>query len=171
MVDGKDEKQLLSTKPKREIAKLDYKNILAGLAVGRYSKCPFPEDTIEEIREGYLRQFVRRATGRDHPLVPEEGKVLCLEVIGLLLKFTGDPDWKIDTEKKESFKTGVRIGYREKLPRTPVVYERKTHWHHYSEDLESGLPQAKSNYKSFEKNIDQIEKQFREEERKVGCGR
>ena len=47
------------------------------------------------------------------------------------------------------------------------MYERKAHRHHYSEDLESGIPQSKSNYKSVENNIAQIEKQF-EEERSEG---
>ena len=80
-----------------------------------------------------------------------------LACIGELLRLCGDPDWKIYVKKRESFATGVRIGYKEKMPRTPAIYERKTHWHHYSEDLESGIPQSKSNYSTVRDNVDKID--------------
>ena len=48
----------------------------------------------------------------------------------------GDPDWRILVTKRESFATGVKVGYTSRLPRTPAAYERKVQWRrHGPEEL------------------------------------
>ena len=153
---------LIMKKLLEEVAHHDYKKILATLATGRCTCCPFAEDSVETVKD-FLRNIITKVDRKELSMRPEEGQCFLLQPIGRVLRMLGDPDWRIYAKNKESFMTGVRIGYKEKLPRTPAVYERKTSWHHYSEDLESGLPQSKSNYRSVKDNASKIEEQFQEE--------
>ena len=58
---------------------------------------------------------------------------LFLSAIGQTLKEMGDPDWKIVASRAHSYASGVRLGVGVKLPRTPAVFKKKTHWRRYDE--------------------------------------
>ena len=149
------------------VARLDYKRLISTMATGKLEGPPFEKNMIEAQRKMLkgLMELASKGQGRpkEFDMVPEEGQCFLLKPIGYLLRLMGDPDWRIYAEAKENFVTGVRIGYDKRMPRTPAVFERKTHWHHYTEDQESGIPQSRSNYTSAQDNVKAIERQFEEE--------
>ena len=91
------------------------------------------------------------------------GQPFYLHLLSVVARVLDDPDWRILTEGKENFATGVRVGFRERLPRTPAVYERTVRWRKY--DQEDFALALKANYKSTFGLEQTIEEQYAEEER------
>ena len=54
-----------------------------------------------------------------------ENQPFHLNAIGEALKIAGDPDWRIFARRKASYASGVKVGFRSPMPRTPAVFERK----------------------------------------------
>jgi hypothetical protein len=77
----------------------------------------------------------------------------------------GDPDWRCLAEGKWSFAKGTPVGIGVKMPRTPAVYERKVRWRKYDQEMDGEPPHSKHNYVSAKDHLDEIEQQFREEEK------
>ena len=144
---GSDLAKLLSDRLHMLVSKMEYKKKISVLAAGKGEVGPFDWDEIQEGREMIAAAIVE-VGGPTTPTDPENNQCFLHGMIGNLLRLFEDPDWRIYSGNKRSFSTGVWIGANEKLPRTPALYERKTKWKHYSEDLESGIPQSKSNYGS-----------------------
>ena len=63
-----------------------------------------------------------------------------------------------------SFLTGVPLGVKERLPRTPAIFERKLKQRRYDDDLEEGHPESRDNYKSLGGKVEDIEAQFEREQ-------
>ena len=86
-----------------------------------------------------------------------------LHLLSVIARVLDDPDWRVLTESRENYASGVRVGFRERLPRTPAVYEGKVRWRKY-DPVEFAL-ELKANYKSTTGHEATIAEQYAEEER------
>jgi len=146
------------------IATMDVRKIVATLACGKASECPFSASQIEQGRSAWAACFPA-VIGEDMPLEPEPGQPFLCELIGETLRIAGDPDWKVWSwsQAEHTFSRGVGVGTRAPLPRIPAVYERKVSWKSYEDSLETSRPHSKENYPSIAPNLDAIKTQFLEE--------
>ncbi|CAK0869239.1 unnamed protein product, partial [Prorocentrum cordatum] len=142
----------------------DPMKIFARLACGGVEGPPFPDAAVQQARDAWLSEL-RVASGRvDLAEVPER-QPFFLKALGVHLKEVGDPDWRIFEDSKDSFTSGVALGFGELMPRTPAVFERKVHWRRYDRDVVEGLPEDKGNYVSAIGRAGEIRTQFEEEVR------
>eukprot|EP00973_Karenia_brevis_P056409 7846028-Karenia_brevis.AAC.1 len=75
----------------------------------------------------------------------EVGEVFCWHHIGEHLRILGYTDWRVFTNPRHSFKTGVRLGPGVVGPRVPVLSNRKVRWHKYDGMGSDELPLSKDN--------------------------
>ena len=128
------------------------------LALGRMQGSPFSEETLTGLRRTWASLFPRPETTG----TPSEGQPFFLELMSQSLQILGDPDWRILTQDKESFATGVPLGYDQPLPRVPQVFPPKEK-HRKLDDSE--FSEVAQNYKSADEMAAELEKKFREEEK------
>ena len=91
--------------------------------------------------------------------VPEFQPFL-LPAIGETLRLLDDPDHRIFQKARDKFCEGVPVGTR-KMPRTPALYARKTHWRKLDE---TEVSWDNDNYQLAAKLGHVLTKQFEEEE-------
>ena len=127
------------------------------LAVGQFSASPFSQGAMEELRRSWARLLPRPQSAVEIP----EGQPFLLELMSQTLEIFGDPDWMILTTDKESFSTGVPVGYGKPLPRVPSVFPERVK---QSKLDESEYMSVAKNYKSAEENSKGLEEKFREDE-------
>ena len=127
------------------------------LAVGQFSASPFSQGAMEELRRSWARLLPRPQSAVEIP----EGQPFLLELMSQTLEIFGDPDWTILTTDKESFSTGVPVGYGKPLPRVPSVFPERVK---QSKLDESEYMSVAKNYKSAEENSKGLEEKFREDE-------
>ena len=81
------------------------------------------------------------------------------ELLGELARRMDDPDYRMC----ELMREGVPIGWQQRLPRTPAIYDRKTRWRsHVGEEGDN--EGWKANYRSAVEHRGEIEKTFLEQE-------
>ena len=127
------------------------------LAVGQFSASPFSQGAMEELRRSWARLLPRPQSAVEIP----EGQPFLLELMSQTLEIFGDPDWMILTTDKESFASGVPVGYDKPLPRVPSVFPERVK---QSRLDESEYMSVAKNYKSAEENSKGLEEKFREDE-------
>ena len=139
------------------LAKKLYRDKSFRLAVGQFSESPFKKSSMDELRKEWSWLLPRPESALKVP----EGQPFLLEMMSQTLEIFGDPDWMILTTDKESFATGVPVGFEKPLPRVPAVFpERSKH----SKLDESELMAMPKNYRSAEENPRGLEEKFREDE-------
>ena len=106
---------------------------------------------------------VLRLTPTQAMLAPAAGQPFFLHLAAELARCLGDPDWQILVRGRDCYATGVPVGFRERLPRTPAVFERKTRWRRY--EPEDYTLEEKTNYSSAVAAKEVIKAQFIEEAR------
>ena len=99
----------------REIG--DVRDKSFGLAVGQFGESPFKRASMDELRKEWSRLLPRPESALKVP----EGQPFLLEMMSQTLEIFGDPDWMILTTDRESFATGVPVGFEKPLPRVPCV--------------------------------------------------
>ena len=97
----------------------------------------------------------------DSALVVPEGQPFLLEMMSQTLEIFGDPDWMILTTDKESFATGVPVGFDSPLPRVPMVFPERTKYNKLDESEFMAMPK---NYRSAEENSQGLDEKFKEDE-------
>ena len=127
------------------------------LAVGQFSASPFSQGAMEELRRSWARLLPRPQSAVEIP----EGQPFLLELVSQTLEIFGDPDRMILTTDKESFASGVPVGYDKPLPRVPSVFPERVK---QSRLDESEYMSVAKNYKSAEENSKGLEEKFREDE-------
>ena len=127
------------------------------LAVGQFTASPFSQGAMDELRQSWSRLLPRPQSA----VVIPEGQPFLLELMSQTLEIFGDPDWMILTTDKESFATGVPVGYGRPLPRVPSVFPERTK---QSKLDESEYMAVAKNYRSAEENSKGLEDKFREDE-------
>ena len=126
------------------------------LAVGQFSASPFSQGAMEELRRSWARLLPRPQSAVEIP----EGQPFLLELMSQTLEIFGDPDWMILTTDKESFASGVPVGYDKPLLRVPSVFPERVK---QSRLDESEYMSVAKNYKSAEENSKGLEEKFRED--------
>ena len=127
------------------------------LAVGQFSESPFSEQALTKLRYEWSRLLPRP----DSALVVPEGQPFLLEMMSQTLEIFGDPDWMILTTDKESFATGVPVGFDNPLPRVPMVFPERTKYNKLDESEFMAMPK---NYRSAEENSQGLDEKFKEDE-------
>ena len=135
----------------------DFRDKAFRLAVGQFSSSPFSQGAMDELRRSWARLLPRPQSAVEIP----EGQPFLLELMSQTLEIFGDPDWMILTTDKESFATGVPVGYGKPLPRVPSVFPERVK---QSKLDESEYMSVAKNYKSAEENSKGLEEKFREDE-------
>ncbi|CAE7884862.1 mettl24, partial [Symbiodinium necroappetens] len=84
-----------------------------------------------------------------------------LHAISSTARLLEDPDWEAIACQKDSYVTGVAIGFDEPVPHLPQVYEFKVK----SRKLDDSEDEwHRDNYSSAKQTIEQLEQKFKEEE-------
>eukprot|EP00435_Cladocopium_sp_Y103_P068191 s408_g31.t1 len=134
--------------PRREAIKL---------GLGHIASSPFSREELQKLREYWAALLPSSKTA----LVVPERQPFLLGMIGQSLEIMGDPDYAIFMEGKDSFWTGVPVGFDEPLPRTPSVFPKKEKVRPLDESEYNNIA---SNYKSAVEMADEMEAKFRQEE-------
>ena len=144
----------------KEVSKLliDYSkkwgtaDLLMKLALGRVEKCPFPEDSVLELK----RKLVRKLEGTGHGLArttdDRDDVLIDFRLLQALLAAAQDPEVSLG-----DFAVGVRVGPGARLPRLPALYDAKRRWRLpeqndplvYQEDKSATEGVWNQNYKSL----------------------
>ena len=136
----------------------DPQRLVFELATGKHKESPWPPGLVEQVRYEWAASLPRGGS----LLFAQEFQPFFLPLIGDTLQQIGDPDWKIYERDPQGFTPGVPIGFGEKLPRTPAVFERKTRWRAYDEVSSPVLDM--DNYRSTVGLEDVLRAQFLEEQ-------
>ena len=141
----------------------DVQRAVMKMACAQATESPFPTAMLVEARG--IWQDVLRSESTALPsdrdlLVVVESQPFLLTAISETLREIGDPDFRIFDGAKESFSTGVPIGFQCKLPRTPAVFERKTKFRSYEEG-DSNL--FMDNFTTVRGHEEELENQFKAE--------
>ena len=137
----------------------DVIQLLFELAVGKHASSPFTEEMRQSGRR-VVMAIVGMRVDDETATTPVEGQPFYLHILSEVARVLGDPDWRILVRAKESFASGVRVGYKTRLPRTPAVFERKKRWRKY--DPEDFALEIKANYQSMVGSEQQIKAQYEE---------
>ena len=143
-------------------ASLDVKKVVCKLAAGQYKQRPFDEHLLAKGRN-LCAAVLDQHFNADRLLQVAPGQCFRLHLIGELLKAVNDPDWQVYTHAKINFASGVPLGYREPLPRTPALFNRKKKWKSYQDEELSWA--VSGNYGDISSKEPQIRKQFEAEEK------
>ena len=143
------------------IKEFDVKKTVCELAVGKVKVSPFSPELLERGRELCGAAIDQLHHIADLSVIPA-GQCFRLKLIGAMLKSAGDPDWAVYADAKRNFVEGVPLGYREPLPRTPAIFERKVKWRQYNDEELAWA--VEGNYGTTSERHEQIAKQFEEEQ-------
>lgn len=121
----------------------------------------FREEWIFEVR-AFIRNWLKGRCGDFDEGAPEveEGQPFCLYYLYLLLREMRDADFAVFNQ----FRSGVTAGILFPLPRNPAIFEEQTKWRLTEDPLISGVTEAE-NYGSLADHINEVEAQFRQEEK------
>ena len=135
--------------------------LLMDLALGRVEKCPFPGESLEELKGeivGFLSSRglnLNRASGCRNELPID------FRFLALLLRASEDPDTQLG-----SFAQGVKVGPGTRMPRNPTLYKPKKKWrleqqrdpqNWLQEDEEQAVSPWRQNYASLVGFADKVE--------------
>ena len=127
------------------------------LALGKYTESPFKREALEGVR----KKWAQLLEVPNAAMSVAEGQPFMLDMMAQTLKVLEDPDWEILTSVPDSFATGVPVGYKEPIGRTPDVFPERQKQSSLDESVYQELA---VNYKSAEEQADGLEKKFREDE-------
>jgi hypothetical protein len=124
----------------------------------------FQASWIQEARV-FIKSWLAGRCGDFKPEVEDvaENQPFCLYMMHFLLREMRDPDFEL----LDTLRTGVTAGILFPLPRTPALFEEQVKWRLRVDPLVSGCREAE-NYGSLADHIEEVEAQFREEE-KIGA--
>ena len=128
------------------------------LATGRMKESPFSEGSLQSLR----RKVAATLKDPVSALEVSEGQPFFLHLLAQSLCELGDPDYRILTQGEECYANGMPLGDVEPLPRAPQVYRLRSK----SRQLDQTPFEAiMSNYASAELAAEELEAQFRKDER------
>ena len=137
----------------------DVRELAFRLATGKVESSPFPEKAMNGFRSEWaaLLQMPNKA------LAVPEGQKFYLHLMAQTLDVIGDPDTDILVNAVDSYSSGVPVGYKERIPPSPLVFPGKLK---QSKLDESDYVDVLRNYKSAEDNAEGLLDKFREDEAK-----
>ncbi|CAL1141183.1 unnamed protein product [Cladocopium goreaui] len=127
------------------------------LATGKLTESPFGGDALDLLRKRWaaLLPVPGSAMGR------AEGQPFFLDLMAQTLKIQEDPDHEILVADRDSFSSGVPVGYEEPIPPAPDVFRARLKQSNL--DSSEYMEEAR-NYKSAVENKEGLESKFREDE-------
>ncbi len=134
------------------------------LASGQVLESPFDADLKAELAEYSMSLFDNDGCGGARSRKDDLEQPVRIRLMQALLRTIGDPD----AHGMEHFARGVRLGVGTRLPRTPAVYSRKTHWRlpeqaaARPEDFVSTDSIWRENYRSAKQCADAVQRQLDE---------
>ena len=140
--------------------------ILRG-ACGQWKSSPFSSRALDRGRRAWIqnmadpRRWDSHEDFADLTAIPH-GQPFYLSLLAEHLRHCDDPDWRVLVVGKWNYSDGVCVGAGEKLPRTPAVFPRKTHWRKYSPEDHVEWVRA-DNYKSAQGLEHVLQRTFEEE--------
>jgi hypothetical protein len=130
--------------------------LVSTLACARATEDPLRgmEIKARQAIEVYLEKEGYSRSGRlQHP-----GAAIDFELVAALAEHLGDPDAALAW----SYGLGTRLGYRRRMPRTPAVFEKKSHWAaHVGNDVVG--TEWSTNYSSAAKIEEKVADTFEEQ--------
>ena len=130
------------------------------LATGKFSENPFSAEIVQKARDVWFKMLSEESELPLEKIAERtDHQTFYLFALGETLRLIGDVDHEIFWRAKDSFVSGVPVGYKEIIPLIPDMYEEKQKWRKYDETLEV---EGKDNYVSATEEI--LRKQFAEEE-------
>ena len=127
------------------------------LATGKLAESPFCKEALDRLRKRWAALLPAPSVA----LQKAEGQPFLLDLMAQTLKIQGDPDVDILVAAKDSFATGVPVGYEEPIPPAPEVFRTRTKQSNL--DSSEYMEEAR-NYKSAVENQEGLESKFREDE-------
>ena len=132
----------------------DYgRRLVCLLACGKPAGDPLDGMDVE-ARAVLTDLFHRRGFRRDG-LAEHPANVIDLEMLQFLARELEDPDWRV----LSAYRSGVRLGWHHRMPRTPAVFERKTRWANHVGDTE-GSQEFRPNYSSTADAMEEVMESF-----------
>ena len=127
------------------------------LATGKLAESPFSNEALDKLRKRWAALLPVPSSA----VQKAEGQPFLLDLMAQTLKIQGDPDSEILVASKDSFTTGVPVGYEEPIPPAPEVFRTRTKQSNL--DASEYMEEAR-NYKSAVENQEGLESKFREDE-------
>ena len=93
------------------------------LAVGRVESCPFPEDSVLELKRKLVEALESSGHGLGRTAVDRVDVPVDYRLLQSLLSAAQDPEVGLG-----DFALGVRVGPGARLPRLPALYAAKRRW-------------------------------------------
>ena len=97
--------------------------LLASLALGKESECPFSSDSIQSLNQSIVENLSSCGLNLDRQDGDREDVPIDFRYLDLLLRASRDPEVALG-----SFAKGVRVGPGARLPRLPALYRPKRKW-------------------------------------------
>ena len=132
------------------------------LALGRLKESPFSEPELGKLRAEWIsciETFSGEACLQGFE-VPESQPFL-LHALSATARLLEDPDWRAVACQRDSYVTGVSLGFDEPAEHIPQVFEYKTKFRKLDESAEEW---HRDNYDSAKQTADQLEEKFKAEE-------
>ena len=124
------------------------------LVSGQLPKSPFKEEDVHSLRA----KVAGLLPDPEAALRVAERQPFFLSLLSQSLRLFGDPDTDILCEGTDSFSSGVPLGHRSPLPRTPQVFKRRVKFRQLDQ---TPFEATMENYASAELSADQLEAQFK----------
>lgn len=134
-----------------------WRRLACAMACSQVAADPF--DGIEaRVKAAFVEILSRERDFRRDGVANHQAASIDFELIGAVGAHLQDPD----TAVMATYRVGVPLGWRGRLPRTPAVFERKTHWApHVGHEGESC--EWTGNYKSATEHPDIIRDNFEDQ--------
>ena len=129
------------------------------LATGKLTESPFDEAALNRIRS----QWAGLLAAPSNAMRRAEGQPFFLDLMAQTLRIQEDPDFEVLVSSKDSYSTGVPVGYEEPIPPVPEVFRPRLKQSNL--DSSDYLEEAR-NYRSAVENMEGLEQKFREDESK-----
>ena len=135
----------------------DVRQAMFKLALGRFESSPWSSGGLERLR----RDVAALLAQPDDALVRAQGQPFFLSMLAQGLREFKDPDWEILVQAEDSFSTGVPVGYKHVLSRTPQVFRKRLKFRKLDQ---TPFEAVMANYSSAELSSDQLAEKFRKDE-------
>ena len=111
-------------------SRFDLLDLACRMAHGAFKSCPFDDELIKTGRELLLSSVGAKMGCHVDARIFEaaSGQPFLLNLLEFVARILGDPDWRVLRRSPNNFSDGVSVGFDDKLPRTPAVYEKKVRW-------------------------------------------
>ena len=128
------------------------------LATGKLKEPPFSQADMDQLRRDVAGILDDSVGALEVP----PGQPFFLRVLAQSVRVLGGPDWEVLTQGEECYANGMPLGCEKPMPRAPQVFARRSKFRKLDE---TPFDPCMINYTSAEMSADQLEAQFREDER------